>query len=237
MFRSNDLNIESKLKKRGNNLFICITRIADKHVFWVLQGKSEDEIYMNEKQKLDSAVLQMPKASGYVAIGEYELRKSVVRRHTSGLQIPSVSSDASTIDSSIFGGCSQQSITASQIMQANLCSQQSIDLSSLCSEHRSQMSASKSAGKALPMLSNSSSKSNTKNGVLRENMVDPRSAQKSFIFSGRDQKNVSPYNEKSSTSRVPSNAKTSANGSGKLLVGTSVSANIMKAKRQISFDS
>lgn len=174
----------------------------------------------------------MPKASGYVAVGEYEMRKSLVRRSTSGLPATVASSDLS-FDSSVFGGSSQQSLTASQIMQSNACSQQSIDFSMLCSDHRLQLSASKSASKTAPVLTNSSSKSNTKNGVLRENMVDPRSAQKAFVFSGRDQKNVSPYSDKTGSSRVSSNAKVS----GKLLVGSSGNANVMKAKRQISFDS
>lgn len=83
-------------------------------------------------------------------------------------------------------------------------------------------------------LTNSSSKSNIATSALRENH-DSRSAQKSLSnvsFSGRDQKNLSPYNDKSRSS-------TNLNKQNKVLVGSanSLHSNIMKVKRQISFDS
>lgn len=83
-------------------------------------------------------------------------------------------------------------------------------------------------------LTNSSSKSNVGSSVLRENH-DSKSAQKqtsNISFSGRNQKNLSPYNDKSRTS-------TNLNKQNKLLIGNTVNSlhsNIMKVKRQISFD-
>lgn len=82
-----------------------------------------------------------------------------------------------------------------------------------------------------PLL-NSSSKSNVGTNALRENH-DSVSAQKllsNVSFSGRDQKNLSPYNDKS---RSVSNL----NKQNKLLMCNSVTSNILKVKRQISFDS
>lgn len=79
-------------------------------------------------------------------------------------------------------------------------------------------------------LTNSSSKSNVGTSALRENH-DSKSAQKSssnVSFSGRNQKNLSPYNDKS---RSMSNL----NKITKLMPATN--SNILKVKRQISFDS
>lgn len=78
-------------------------------------------------------------------------------------------------------------------------------------------------------LTNSSSKSNVGTSALRENH-DSKSAQKStsnVSFSGRNQKNLSPYNDKS---RSVSNL----NRASKLMPATN--SNILKVKRQISFD-
>lgn len=91
-------------------------------------------------------------------------------------------------------------------------------------------SSSNENGSGRKPLTNSSSKSNVGTSALRENH-DSKSAQKStsnVSFSGRNQKNLSPYNDKS---RSMSNL----NKPNKLMPGTN--SNILKVKRQISFDS
>lgn len=240
-------------------------------MFWVLQGKNEDEIYLNEKHRTDQTDVKLAKVTGYVAPEEYELRKSLLLRSRSNLS--SVFGSASQLSSSFGAGndsmsmfssqsqhqqqslvghvhnSSQSSVTASQIAEqssqqpeAAACSSavQSIDLSALCTDHRLQLSASKAR---VPLgrddsASNSTSKSNTKTGVLRENDRRQRSAQKcaASVFSGRDQKNVSPFGGASRASLVGSIGKMRMGGAG-VAGAVGVSANIMKAKRQISFDS
>lgn len=74
-------------------------------------------------------------------------------------------------------------------------------------------------------LTKSTSKNNENSNVLRENcdieLKQKSSGQKNIVgFSGKDQKNVSPY---------------SVHKQSKLLVGAK-SASVLKAKRQISFD-
>lgn len=84
-------------------------------------------------------------------------------------------------------------------------------------------------------LTNSSSKSNVGMSALRENH-DSKSAQKqssNISFSGRNQKNLSPYNDKARSA-------TNLNKQTKILIGNGTTntlhSNIMKVKRQISFD-
>lgn len=68
-----------------------------------------------------------------------------------------------------------------------------------------------------------------KNTILRENIDSEqrqKSSQKQISFSGKDQKNMSPY----------ADAKSGSQAKAKLLVGGSVGSSILKAKRQISFE-
>lgn len=160
-------------------------RLADRLVFFVIQGKSVDEIYLEEKARLGASRNVSKRLSGYINRDEYLLQQS------------SALADAG----SAFN-------TSSSTAAAN-------------SENDR------------PSLTNSSSKSNVGTSVLRENH-DSKSAQKtSYVsFSGRNQKNLSPYNDKS---------RSSCNQSlqNKLIGGavSSIHSNIMKVKRQISFDS
>lgn len=153
-------------------------------VFFVIQGKSVDEIYLEEKARLGAAKMASKRLSGYINRDEYLLHQS------------SASADA--------GGA----LNASS-------------------------SAAGSGENERPSLTNSSSKSNVGTSVLRENH-DSKSAQKtSYVsFSGRNQKNLSPYNDKSRSS-------CNQNQQTKLIGGavSSIHSNIMKVKRQISFDS
>lgn len=73
----------------------------------------------------------------------------------------------------------------------------------------------------------------TATSVLRENIDSEQrqksSAQKQVSFSGKDQKNLSPYADQKGTAP-------SSHAKAKLLVGGGVTPSILKAKRQISFE-
>lgn len=233
-------------------------------MFWVLQGKSEDEIYLSEKQRTEQQMAAKPaKFTGYVAPEEYDRRQSLLTRSTSNLfgtsdssgfgnasQSLSTSSLSSIGDvSSLFGSQtqSQQSVQTTQSQKNSLTASQIVAAATdeakgdPCTMHRLLMSASKTQSRPpLHNNGNSTSKSNTKTGVLRENDQRQRSGQKgvghhnnaeSTTFSGRDQKNVSPYGG-GGAARLGSLGKQHTTTT--LLTG--VGANIMKAKRQISFD-
>lgn len=159
-------------------------RLADRLVFGVLQGKSVDEIYFEEKARMDSSKPVVKRPSGYINRDEYIMRLEAAAKLNS----------------------SSQSITS--------------DLLSTSNEN----------DKSRKPLTNSSSKSNVGTSALRENH-DSKSAQKSMpnvSFSGRNQKNLSPYNDKSRSA-------VNLNKTNKLLPTTN--SNILKVKRQISFDS
>lgn len=215
------------------NIFI-LHRIADKHVFWVLQGKSEDEIYIHEKLKSDTAT-QLPKVSGYIAPDEYEQRKNdIMRRSNSNLFLSESSMDS-------FSMLSQQSNTSMNALHSksneyiNQLSQTSCFGVSQQRLNSSQMSTYHNNTSTHKInITNSSSKSNSKSSVLRENVDSDqrqKSAQKVFGFSGKDQKNVSPYNDKVRQNSLNKH-KTLISGGNNIM-----NANILKAKRQISFDS
>lgn len=160
-------------------------RLADRLVFYVLQDKSVDEIYLEEKSRMESSKMNAAKRlSGYINRDEYLMRlEASDKMNTSTQSIPS-------------------DVTGASIENDQ--------------------------GSRKP-LTNSSSKSNVGTNALRENH-DSKSAQKStssVSFSGRNQKNLSPYNDKS-------RAVCNLNKSSKLLPSTN--SNILKVKRQISFD-
>lgn len=239
----------------------------------MLQGRTEDEIYLNEKQRQGAdpaaaALRRIGKVSGYQAPEEYELRKSLMLQrsrsatasqqqhqlHDSFASFGGGAGGSSQLSSSMLSlpGSQASSVTASQIAAAaaavvdsedtsaaRMCA--GIDVALLCSDHRQlQLSSGKRAPIQTPADGGgSTSKSNTKTGVLRENDQRQRSAQKlsaggsgsgAVVFSGRDQKNVSPFRTASAAASV------GGSSIGKLMLEAGVSANIMKAKRQISFD-
>lgn len=159
--------------------------MADRLVFWVLRGKSVDEIYLEEKARMDTNknAAASKRLSGYINRDDYLMRMEASNKLNT----------------------SSQSMTGEQHSAAN--------------ENDSGRKP----------LTNSSSKSNVGTSALRENH-DSKSAQKStsnVSFSGRNQKNLSPYNDKS-------RSMTNLNKPNKLMPGTN--SNILKVKRQISFD-
>lgn len=189
-----------------NSLCAIHFRLADRLVFWVLKGKTVDEIYLEEKERMGATKNVAKRPSGYVNRDEYLMRLEASNKLNSSTQ--SVGGD---------GGIGSSN---------NLYSKSNENLN--CS----------SSDQNRPALTNSSSKSNVGTSVLRENH-DSKSAQKSaqhvvtaasnISFSGRNQKNLSPYNDKTRST-------TNLNKSNKLLSG-GANSSILKVKRQILFDS
>lgn len=159
----------------------------------MLKGKSVDEIYFEEKTRMNTSIATANKRpTGYINRDEYLLHLQASKK-------------LSTSPHAMSGESGTEFYSTSNKK-----------------EHEND-----SAHKP---LTNSSSKSNVGTSALRENH-DTKSAQKSSIpnisFSGRNQKNLSPYNDKT---RSISNL----NKPNKLVAGTNSS--ISKVKRQICFD-
>lgn len=177
-------------------------------MFWVVQGKSVDEIYLNEKMRKENCrAASKTKLKGYIAPEDYEKLKKSTQNGNSNMFLSQSSNDSFN-----FGA------------QSNLSQNTDVLLSDL-SLSNNCFSDTKSSG--IPetvnyALSGSSSKSNASGSVLRENVreseLKQKSGQKLIEFSGRNQKNVSPYHD------------------SKLLFGGGTRTNIMNVKRQISFD-
>ncbi|KFB46907.1 AGAP005115-PA-like protein [Anopheles sinensis] len=228
----NDQTISSTSEK--------MLRLANKHVFEVIQGKSVDDIYFREKTRIMNARNQT-KLQGYIAPEEYELRK--LKRTGS---MTSVGNSSATDGASPFDCCSLSASQTTYLSQSSMLSQgSSIGMGSF-----SQLSESGNLQGARQLRTAASTGSVNIVGVtgqvaavslitttaLRENIdseLRQRSTQKLLSFSGKDQKNVSPYRvDKAFNAVVGSNA----NANNKLLVGGSLNSSIMKAKRQISFE-
>lgn len=177
----------------------------------MLQGRNEDEIYLSERQKMDAAAAaKLPKVCGYIGPVEYNERVARLSGGSDALRRSGSNLNVSVVE-----------------LDRQTSNEQ---LSTSC-----QLPLASSAAK----LTNSSSKSNSKSVVLRENYDSdqrPRSGQKLLGFSGRDQKNVSPYNDKQQRQQTSSYKKILVGGGGGG-VGATSHSNVMKAKRQISFDS
>lgn len=205
-----------------------LLKIADKHVFWVLQGKSEDEIYLNERNKMDNIATSLPKLTGYIAPAEYEERQKLMRRSASVMHLSDSSTD-SMVDSLSQKSLSKYAVYSQStefLGQLSGSSGNAVMVSQTTTSPRANISS---------VLTNSSSKSNSKGCVLRENVDSEqrqKSGQKAFAFSGKDQKNVSPYTDKTRENSL------SKQHNKLLAIGNSSSSNpnALKAKRQISFD-
>lgn len=190
-------------------------RFANNHVFEVIQGRSVDDIYHQEKIRILRSK-NAGKLQGYITPEEYEQRKLFLKRNSSGATIISENS----LDSFVCTSSSQQL----QFSQSSTFSQSSEFLNQL-----SQSSARAGSVSTVPPVSTVVSELiSSQNTALRENIDSEqrqKSTQKHVSFSGKDQKNLSPYADKSG-SQVKS----------KLLVGGGVASSVLKAKRQISFE-
>ena len=193
-------------------------------MYWVLQGKTEDAIYLEEKLKLRNTANLSTKLTGYIAPEEHEQLRTLPRSFS---QQTVYSAEKSLDTTNMFRA--QSTDLLNQSSQGSCCTNQSAsnlgygNLDMLCSQ-----SSNANSNVSNNNHNNSSSKSNSKNSVLRENFDSDqrqKSANKFLCFSGKDQKNVSPFNDK---------VRNTSNSKPKVSVG--VNANILKAKRQISFD-
>lgn len=138
------------------------------------------------------ALNKSSKLNGYITSEDYELYKSNRLRRAS---------------SSFFSENSFSFSQSSMVSQNENLSQSTL------------AAASQSSVTKAPMGENQNNAYN----VLRENVDSEQRTQKAtVVFSGKDQKNVSPYSGDSSKH--------------KLLVGGKSAASLLKAKRQISFD-
>lgn len=186
-------------------------------MFWVVQGKSVDEIYLNEKMRKENLRAAFkPKLKGYIAPEDYEKLKKPIQKFNSNMFL-----SQSSIESLNF---SEQSFNFGT--QSNISQNTEVLLNDLALSNNNCFSETKSLS-AMPetvhyALGGSSSKSNASGSVLRENVreseMKQKSGQKLIEFSGKDQKNVSPFHD------------------SKLLFGGGIRTNIKNVKRQISFD-
>ncbi|XP_055605577.1 uncharacterized protein LOC129753755 [Uranotaenia lowii] len=192
----NDQTISSTSEK--------MLRLANKHVYDVIQGRNVDDIYLKEKTRIMNAK-NLTKLQGYIAPEEYEQRKQFLQRSssTSHLILDNSHDSSMCASTSQLGQLSQSSIFSQSLESINQLSQSSL--------RKSQLTGGVEAT------------------ALRENIDSEqrqKSAQKQVSFSGKDQKNVSPYADQ----------KPGSQKKAKLLVGGALTSSILKAKRQISFE-
>lgn len=185
-------------------------RLAHKHVFEVIKGQNVDDIYVREKTRIMNTRNRL-KPQGYISPEEYEKLKQSMRRASSASVL--------NVDRSFDASQGTSSSQPLPLSQGSVFSQSSEFLNQL-----SQSSSVRNYSQSIAFL-----ESTSKNTILRENIDSEqrqKSAQKQISFSGKDQKNVSPYVD----------SKSGSQAKAKLLVGGAVPPSILKAKRQISFE-
>lgn len=216
--------------------------MAKKYVYPVTAGSTADDIYLQAKSQIeDTKRPSSTRLSGYIGPDEYQQLK--LQNHSQSMsQLSSQSlshkgsmqnlftANETSFDS--FGLISQTSsgfcgstngMTMSQTSFLGQISQDII-IGELSSQASNSRSASKPPIQLQNGLQNSSSKCNIGGVVLREN-VDcelRKSAQKNFT--GKDQRNMSPY-------------VGTGNGGSAVKAHTQLVTDSAKARRQISFDS
>ncbi|KAM7344838.1 cyclin E-interacting protein minus [Cochliomyia hominivorax] len=207
-------------------------RLAKKYVYPVTTGGSADDIYLQAKTQIEDTKRQSTtRLSGYIGPEEYQqlkLQSSQTQSHKGSTH--NIFTTDNSFDS--FGLISQTSsgfcgsTNGMSVSQTSFLGQISQDI--IAADTSNSRSATKTIQTNLS-LQNSSSKSNLCGVVLREN-VDcelRRSAQKNFT--GKDQRNMSPY------AGGPSNGGSAVKAHSQLI--NDIAANSAKARRQISFDS
>uniref|UniRef100_A0A1A9WP96 Uncharacterized protein n=1 Tax=Glossina brevipalpis TaxID=37001 RepID=A0A1A9WP96_9MUSC len=216
-------------------------KLAKRYAYQVTTGASVDEIYLQAKQKIEESKRQNAmRLSGYIGPKEFEELK---------LHSNSCKSPPSSTQSSINSNGSKQNIFTGSNSMDNLSERSQNSVKTLItkqtsfldqlSQNSTDMQHSYSIGMAAKLTiasnagsqQNSSSKSNLNGVVLRENVdCDMRkSAQKNFT--GKDQRNMSPY------ACVGSGGQSSAVKAQTHLVSELNTKNCAKARRQITFDS
>lgn len=193
-------------------------RLTNRLVYSAIQGKTADEIYFAEVVKIRNAENNL-KPTGYIGAEEYE-RKNLQKYNSSNI-FPDNSMESfnlSQLSLSQLGHSSQSTEFLNQFSQNFSCSNKN-------GFETFPAPAPTISQNNVALIQKSTSKNNENSNVLRENCdieLKQKSGQKINVgFSGKDQKNVSPYSVHKQSS--------------KLLVGAK-SASVLKAKRQISFD-
>ncbi|EDW85641.1 uncharacterized protein Dwil_GK23188 [Drosophila willistoni] len=211
-----------------------LLRLAKKFAYNVVAGKQADEIYIQARnQESEAKRASNTRLSGYIGPEEYAQRKLLITPNSASSSQQSLPQRGSIHN--LFGSeNSIESFGFSQISQTNMCSDTQ---SSLIDRISDDLFSNKPQQNQLPIqanpsLQNSSSKSNLSGLALRENVdcEQRRSAQKNFT--GKDQRNISPY--------YGGGGGGSNNGSARKFPPVTTSSSInsgVKAKRQISFDS
>lgn len=187
--------------------------MANNIAFHVMQNKTEVDIYSAEKLRIQSQ--NKKKLTGYINSMDYEKYRAtthntrIMRRLSSG-----VFSETSSVS---FSQCSATSSVATSAMMA-------------ADENRDQVESSSTVAERQPSYN-----------VLRENVdTEQRQQQQQQLrlssqkgFSGKDQKNVSPYSGDSTKRKLLVGSATLTTSSALISKG---GLNVTKAKRQISFD-
>lgn len=193
-------------------IFIILpSRLANNIAYQVLQNKNELEIYSAEKLRIQSQ--NRKKLTGYINSMDYERYRAttngtrMMRRMSSG-----VFSETSSVT---FSQCSVTSSVTASTMAAD--------------ENRDQVESLTTAAEK-----------QTSYNVLRENVDTEQRQQQQQLrlssqkgFSGKDQKNVSPYSGDSTKRKLLVGSATLTTSSALISKG---GLNVTKAKRQISFD-
>ncbi|EDW01078.1 uncharacterized protein LOC6560512 [Drosophila grimshawi] len=220
-----------------------LLRLAKKYAFSVIAGKQPDDIYLQARIHESEAKRQTgTRLSGYIGPEEFAQRKLLLSQSSTSTQLMRIAADGgsihnlfgseNSIDSFGFSQLSQGTVTTSvsaSASQSSLMDRISEEL--FAKQRQPQLQHQQLPIQPSPSLQNSSSKSNLGSLALRENVhcEQRRSAQKNFT--GKDQRNISPYyggnSNSNSSARKLHNVPTATNG------GDSGA----KAKRQISFDS
>lgn len=185
--------------------------MANNIAYQVLQNKNELEIYSAEKLRIQSQ--NRKKLTGYINSMDYERYRAttngtrMMRRMSSG-----VFSETSSVT---FSQCSVTSSVTASTMAAD--------------ENRDQVESLTTAAEK-----------QTSYNVLRENVDTEQRQQQQQLrlssqkgFSGKDQKNVSPYSGDSTKRKLLVGSATLTTSSALISKG---GLNVTKAKRQISFD-
>ncbi|ALC41690.1 mi [Drosophila busckii] len=201
-----------------------LLRLAKKYAFNVIGGKQADDIYLQARsQECESRRQSSTRLSGYIGPEEFAQRKLLLSQSSTLSKSGSMQNLFGSENSIDCFGLSQMSQTA---LNSN---------SSLMERISEQLFNNQLPIQPNPTLQNSSSKSNLGGLALRENVdcEQRRSAQKNFT--GKDQRNMSPYFNAGNSN---------SNGSARKLLATATATatttaccSQVKAKRQISFDS
>ncbi|XP_026841638.1 uncharacterized protein LOC6592406 [Drosophila persimilis] len=207
-----------------------LLRLAKKFAYSVVAGKNTDDVYMQARsQESEAKRLSSTRLSGYIGPEEFAQRKILLSQASSCSSQQSISLQASQSIHNFFG--SENSVDAfamSQTSQATACTDTQSSLMDRISEDLFCKEQQQQPIRPNLTLQNSSSKSNLGGLALRENVDGElrRSAQKNFT--GKDQRNISPYY-----------GGGGSNGSARKFQVPPITSHSsgVKAKRQISFDS